>query len=322
LAKSRSWQDDPRRLAVIIPVLNAGPHLDAMIAALERQALSPESVLVIDSGSRDATVERFRAYGAEVTDLGGRSFNHGGTRRYGTELRLDADYYVMLTQDAIPADPHSIETLLQEFDDPEVGMAYGRQLPRASAGAIERHARLYNYPSSSEVRSYSDRARYGVRTTFCSDSFAAYRASALRAVGGFPKDCYFAEDQYVAGKMLIAGLKVAYCAEARVIHSHGYSLAEEFRRYFDIGVWHRRDAWLIEEFGRAEGEGLRFIKSELIYLLRNSPLDVPSALLRTLAKYLGYRFGLREAKFSSVQKQKLAMQSFYWAQQEALQKDT
>lgn len=316
---SEGWSGDPHEVAVIIPTLNAGRHLEDVIRALESQdSIPPESVLVIDSGSRDATVERFREYGAEVVGLGGRPYNHGGTRRYGTELRAEAKFYILLTHDAVPAASDTFTTILRAFDDPDVGMAYGRQLPRFGAKAIERHARLYNYPDRNEIRGYSDKARLGVKATFCSNSFAAYRADALRAVGGFPIDSYFAEDQFVAGKMLLAGKTIAYSARACVIHSHPYTVLDDFRRYFDCGVWHRRDRWLLDEFGEAEGEGVRFVKSEMRYLLRHDPLAMPFAALRTVAKYLGYKLGLKEEFFSLKQKKKLAMQSFYWEQQDSL----
>lgn len=317
---SAGWNGDPGDVAVIIPTLNAGPYLDEVIPALAAQVVPPSSVLVIDSGSRDATVESFREYGADVVGLGGRLFNHGGTRRYGTELRPDAKFYILLTHDAIPANPQTFATILRAFDDPEVGVAYGRQLPRPGARAIERHARLYNYPPQSEVRSYADRDRMGVKATFCSDSFAAYRAETLRAVGGFPEDSYFAEDQFVSAKMLLKGFRIAYCADACVVHSHAYSLVEDFRRYFDIGVWHKRDRWELDEFGEPEGEGLRFVRSEMRYLLRHAPLGIPQAGMRTLAKYVGYKLGLNEARFSPETKKKLAMASFYWNQQAALNK--
>lgn len=311
------WSGDPREVAVIIPTLNSGRYLEDIIAGLKLQAVPPESVLVIDSGSRDATVARFREYGAEVVGLGGRPYNHGGTRRYATELRPEARFYVLLTHDAIPESPETITTILRAFDNEQVGMAYGRQLPRAGANAIERHAREYNYPPFSDIRSLADRERLGVKTAFCSNSFAAYRANSLRAVGGFPEDSYFAEDQFVAAKILLSGMKVSYCADARVVHSHSYSLREDFRRYFDVGVWHLRDAWELDEFGRAEGEGVRFLVSEMRYLLRNAPLKIPEAMLRTFAKYAGYKIGLQEERFTPEVKMKLAMQSFYWSQQVA-----
>lgn len=308
------WSIDPARISVVVPTLNAGPHLPALLPALARQGLAPEQFLVIDSESDDGSCDDFRAFGATVVGIERRTFNHGGTRQLAVDMRPEADVVVMLTQDAIPQGRDTIARLVDAFADFQVGMAYGRQLPRTVARGIERHARLLNYPPRSETRGLDDRAHAGVKTVFCSDSFAAYRTAALAAVGGFPLDAFFAEDQLVAGRMLIDGWRIAYRGDAEVIHSHGYTVAEEFRRYFDVGVFHGRNRWLIDTFGAAEGEGLRFIRSELAYLARHDPAQLPSAIVRTFAKYGGYKIGSREAKLSNRWKQRLSMQPFYWRQ--------
>jgi rhamnosyltransferase len=307
-----AWVVDPACVSVVIPTLNAGPYLAALLPALAKQGLDPAQFLVIDSESTDDGPKAFRAFGAQVFGIERRTFNHGATRQRAVEMRPDAEIVVMLTQDAIPQAPDAIARLVAAFANPSIGIAYGRQLPRAVARGIERHARLMNYPPQSEIRGFNDRARVGVKTVFCSDSFAAYRTRALADVGGFDEDAFFAEDQLVAGRMLMEGWQIAYRGDAEVIHSHGYTILEEFRRYFDVGVFHGRNRWLIETFGRAEGEGVRFIRSELAYLARHDPRQLPSALIRTLAKYAGYNMGAREAKLSSHWKQRLSMQPFYW----------
>lgn len=308
------WVVDPARISVVIPVLNAGSHLDALLPALKAQGLDPAQFLIVDSQSDDGSPARFRQFGATVEEIDRRSFNHGGTRQRAVEMRPEADIVVMMTQDAIPQGSDTVSRLVSAFADPKVGMAYGRQLPRRAARGIERHARLTNYPPQSETRAIEDRERVGVKTIFCSDSFAAYRTTALASVGGFPEDAFFAEDQLVAGRMLIEGWRIAYRGDAEVVHSHGYTIAEEFRRYFDVGVFHGRNRWLIDTFGAAEGEGLRFIRSELAYLARHDPVQLPSAITRTFAKYAGYKIGAREAKLSNRWKQRLSMQPFYWRQ--------
>ena len=313
-AEGADWLVDPARLSIVIPVLNAGAHLPDLLPALARQGLPPERFLVVDSESTDGSADAFRQFGATVVGIERRTFNHGGTRQRAVEMRPDVDIVLMMTQDAIPQRDDSIARLVDAFADPLVGMAYGRQLPRPSARGIERHARLMNYPPLSETRGLEHRAHSGVKTVFCSDSFAAYRVAALAAVGGFPDDAFFAEDQLVAGKMLTEGWRIAYRGDAEVVHSHDYSVAEEFRRYFDVGVFHGRNGWLIETFGAAEGEGLRFVRSELAYLARHDPAQLPSAMLRTLAKYAGYKLGSRETKLPSQWKQRLSMQPFYWRQ--------
>jgi rhamnosyltransferase len=309
---------DPHHLQeakVIIPTLNAGPHFAALRAGLEMQGIYPRQVLVIDSSSDDNSPDLFRRYGAQVVVIARSDFNHGGTRRLATRLANDAPILLFLTQDAIPAAANSFTNLLQAFRDPSVGVAYGRQLPRPDARGIERHARLINYPACrDEVRTFNDRKRYGIKTVFASNSFAAYRKDALESVGGFPEDALFAEDQIVAGKMLMQGWKVMYCSNSVVVHSHDYTLKQELRRYFDVGVFHARNAWLTETFGRAEGEGVRFVASEMRFLWSHDGRAIPTALAHTVAKYIGYRLGRLEGYWPVWMKRRLSMAPGYWHQ--------
>jgi rhamnosyltransferase len=193
-----------------------------------------------------------------------------------------------------------------------VGAAFGRQLPRPEAGPIEAHARRFNYPPESRIKTADDIPRLGLKTAFISNSFAAYRRSALEAVGGFPSRCIVSEDTYVAARMLIAGWKIAYCAEAQVYHSHGYTYRQDFQRYFDIGVFHAREPWVRNSFGGAEGEGWRYLHSELSYLAGTRPWQIPSALVRTIIKYSGFRAGLFEKSFPLWLKRRMSMQKAFW----------
>ena len=299
-------------VAVIVPTLNAQKHFGNLLPALLEQGLPPEQVLVIDSSSEDNTGALARAFGARVHVIPRKEFNHGGTRRMAATLCPNAQILVFLTQDALPAGPDTLVRIAAAFDDPDVAMAYGRQLPRPEARPIERYARLRNYPASSQIRSLSDRTALGITTVFCSDSFAAYRAEDLAAAGSFPADCYFGEDQIVAGQLLLMGRKLAYVAEARVIHSHDYTITQDFKRNFDIGVFHTVNAWLLREFGSAERAGLGFVAAEVSYLLGTAPWVIPSALLRTIVKYFGYRLGRKEARLSTAWKIRLSMQPSYW----------
>lgn len=205
-----------------------------------------------------------------------------------------------MTQDAVLADKVSIRKLVSVFDDTNdsIGVAYGRQLPRPQATPIEAHARIFNYPQESEVRGKDSIASRGIKAAFTSDSFAAYQTRHLIAVGGFPATIG-SEDMLVAAKMLKANLLVAYVSEATVYHSHAYSLKQEFSRYFDIGVMHSSNPWLLAEFGKPEGEGLRFVKSEMQYLADHRYMCIPSAMARTFFKYAGYKLGLRHRTLSA-----------------------
>jgi rhamnosyltransferase len=131
-------------------------------------------------------------------------------------------------------------------------------------------------------------------------------------VGGLPHDVIFGEDTITAAKLLLAGWKIAYVAEAQVYHSHSYTWRQEFRRYFDIGVLHSREQWLLNKFGQVSGEGKRFVLSELRYLWPKHISMIPSALIRTALKFTGYRLGRSEQKLSPAWKRRLSMNRSYW----------
>lgn len=302
-----------KKIGIIIPTYNGGPSWQRCLKAFRCQILEPYYKLVIDSGSKDNTVDLAIQHGFCIESINKKEFDHGATRQYGFEkLKNDIEIIIFMTQDAILATPDSLEKIIEPFNDPSVGAVCGRQLPRKNANAIEAHARLFNYPNKSRVCCKEDANRLGIKTVFLSNSFAAYRKESLLSVGGFPKRHIFAEDMYVAAKMGLKGYKIAYSSKAKVFHSHSYSYFEELGRYFDNGVFCAREPWIQKEYGSAQGEGLKFIKSELKYLAKNNPHLIPSSFIRNGLKYTGYQLGKYEKYIPISLKRKMSMNSGFW----------
>jgi rhamnosyltransferase len=298
-------------VGVIVPTLNAANDWSVFSAALLNN-VTPDQVLIIDSSSTDGTAVLAKASGFRVETISRSDFNHGATRQRGVNLSPDADILVFLTQDAELASGDAIARLCKAFDDAEVGAAYGRQLPRREAGAIEAHARLFNYPADDQMKSANSQGAVGFKSLFFSNSFGAYRRAALQAVGGFPEDVIFGEDTVTVANLLQHGWKIAYVADAAVRHSHAYSMSQEFRRYFDIGVLHSREAATFAPFGEASGEGRKFVKSETAFVSRRAPYLLLSAWLRTALKLFGYRLGRRERSMPLALKRRLSMSTSFW----------
>ncbi|QJQ96047.1 MULTISPECIES: glycosyltransferase family 2 protein [Halomonadaceae] len=299
------------KVGLCVPTLNAGPQWrEWLLRTLP--AASMYRVLIIDSTSEDETAVLAEQAGCEVTTIARSDFDHGGTRGWAIGQLDDCEIIVFLTQDAIVADSATLDRLVEVFDDPLVGAAFGRQLPHDDATPIAAHARFFNYPSVSYQVSFSDVERLGIKAAFLSNSFAAYRREALIAAGGFPTGTILSEDMIAGARLLKAGWKLHYCADAQVYHSHNYSVIQECRRYFDIGVLHRRESWLLDMLGRAEGEGKRYVLSETKYLLKRSPMRLPEALIRNFAKYIGYRLGKKEASIPLSIKRHLSMHHHFW----------
>lgn len=240
-------------------------------------------------------------------------FNHGGTRNLGIE-KSKGDILVYLTQDATPLDADNLFNLVNPLqNNKNIAMVYGRQLPYPQTNIFGEFARLFNYGTKNIIKSLQSRRELGIKTVFASNSFAAYKKNILQQIGGFPTDVILGEDTYVAAKFLLSGYEIGYIADACVYHSHDYTIKQEFKRYFDIGVFHRREKWIIENFAKAEGEGLRYLTNEIKFIMDRKKFHlIPELMIRTIAKYVGYKLGTIEHKLPNNLKRKLSMHRNYW----------
>jgi rhamnosyltransferase len=301
------------KVNVYIPTLNGGSRVKELVAGITKQNQPIHRLVVIDSGSTDGTLDYFRGIPHELITLHKKDFDHGGTRHAAIGAYPDAEILIFLTQDAILENADALEKMVLAFQsNPKLGMCYGRQLPHLNAKVLESHSRLFNYPEKSQIRTFEDRERLGIRTISCSNSFAAYRTEAYLDAGGFPSGTILGEDVLIAGQMLLKGWEMAYVAEARVHHSHDYTLAEEFRRYFDIGVFHRDNPWIFEEFGKAGKEGFSYLRSELAYVSKHDKLLLPKTVASLFAKWIGYRLGLLHHHLPLSTKRALSMHAAHW----------
>lgn len=278
------------KISVIIPTYNAEKYLPVLFEKLKSQTVTFE-LIVIDSSSTDATPEVAKKYADTFITIPKETFDHGGTRTKAAQQAV-GDIIVFLTQDALLYSDTAIETLVNTLGDSETGAVFGRQLPNEETSLFGKHLRYFNYPEHSYSRKITDKKKYGIKTAFFSDSFSAYKKEVLQKVGWFKQNLIVGEDMHIAAKILLKGYAIAYCAEAKVYHAHSYTVREEFKRYFDTGVFHTKEFWLLEIFGKAEGEGKRYIKSELHYLMQHHAYDkLPAFFVRNLVKYLGYKLG-------------------------------
>ena len=72
----------------------------------------------------------------EVHRLTRQEFDHGGTRHSAVQFS-QGDIFVMLTQDAMPADEYLIERLTENLKG-KVAVSYGRQLPGEDSNEYEK----------------------------------------------------------------------------------------------------------------------------------------------------------------------------------------
>lgn len=325
---------------VIIPVYRPGEDLVALLNRLYAQTVEIHKIILVetlDKEEKTSMEEENSAEGAESMEsetsaeeaetslllhlqkkykkielysVKKEDFDHGMTRRMAVE-KSDADIFVMMTQDALPADRKLIEKLTAPLMG-DIAVSYARQLPRKNCRAIERFTRRFNYPEESLLKGKENLQVLGIKTYFCSDVCAAYRREIYEKLGGFAEKAIFNEDMLFAAKAVEAGYKIMYTAEARVLHSHNYSISQQFRRNFDLGVSQAEHPEVFKKVP-SEKEGGRMVKETTEYLFTTGKVFlIPYFYLQCMGKYAGYFLGKHYKMLPAKTIKKCTANEAYW----------
>lgn len=281
---------------VIIPVYKPDRGFLTMIEKLQAQTVPVNRIILMNTEQKyldrllyGTTLER-EHHNITVKHLSKREFDHGRTRNQGVKLS-DADVFLMMTQDAMPADEYLVERLLESLRGEKVAAAYARQLPGRGSSEAERFTRQFNYPAESCVKTKADLPTLGVKTFFCSNVCAAYRRDVFDELGGFVNRAIFNEDMLYAAKAVEAGYGIAYAADARVYHSHNYTYRQQFCRNFDLGVSQADHPEVFAAYP-SESEGIRLVKGTVEHLKKKGMHSkIPGVIIQSGFKYMGYRLG-------------------------------
>jgi len=306
-----------KKIDVIIPSYKPDKKYLQLMKMLQKQTYPIHRIIVLNT--EEKFYERLlfgtgfgeRNKNVEVYHHSKKEFDHGMTRNKGVK-RSDAELFVFMTQDAVPANEFMIEELVKAVSVENVAVAYARQLADEDCNPIEQYTRIFNYPEESRVKSAKDLEELGIKTFFCSNVCAIYRRDIFDNLGGFINRTIFNEDMIYAAKAIQAGYAVAYAAKAHVIHSHNYSAKEQFHRNFDIGVSHADYPEVFQAYP-AESEGIKMVKQTADYLKRTGKRNlIPVLVVRSGCKFLGYKLGVHYKRLPKKMIISLSMNKDYW----------
>ncbi len=297
---------------IVIPIYKPGTEFIKVLGRLNAQSYRINRIILINTDKEFFDDDKYLIYpNIEVHHITHDEFDHGKTRQMGMDMS-DADYVLMMTMDAVPADRNLVARLVMALDKEKVAVAYARQLPKQGCNYVERVTRNYNYPDRSRLSSAADIDKIGIKAIFCSDACAMYNRRIHNELGGFNERMILNEDMVYAHKALMAGYSIFYNAKARVYHSHNYTLKEQFSRNFDIGVSHAVNSEIFLNIS-SESEGLRMINSVVVSLVKKGRLfDVVYVYIQSAVKFLGYLLGKNYRLLPREYVRKISMNRNYW----------
>lgn len=225
-------------VSVVIPTLNAGAEFEFLLRKLRTQlGVRRIEIVIVDSGSTDATVSMARAAGAVVVEIPPVEFSHSGTRNLGADTAT-GDYVLFMVQDAYPIGDHWVYGLLDYLRD------------HASEGLVAVSCAEYCRDDSDMMYECNIATYYRFLGCKEVDRIAAFRDAdheSLRTMGQLsdvscliPRDRFmqyryrgkFAEDLDLGVRLIQDGHRIAMLASVKVIHSHNRTSFYYLKRSF------------------------------------------------------------------------------------------
>ena len=312
------WRKE-NKVDIIIPVYRPDRSLLELLSKLGEQTILPEKIIIMLT--KDRGDQRFfqenslkeKYANLQIHEVEKSEFDHGKTRHQGVQVST-SDFFLCMTQDAIPANQYMIEKLLESFKDPQIAVAYGRQLPRKDCHVLEEYTRKFNYSRESKKKSMENLKEMGIKTFFCSNVCAMYRREIYDSLGGFIKKTIFNEDMIYAGNVIKENYAIQYQAEAKVFHSHNYTGVEQFRRNFDLGVSQEEHPEIFS-MAKSEKEGKKLVSTMISSMIKDRKIYLlPKFFYHSGCKYLGYKLGKSYKRFPLFFVKKMSMNPGYWKQ--------
>ncbi len=217
------------KCSIVIRAYNEEACIGRLLEGIRRQTVKDVEVVLVDSGSTDATVAIAEAFGARVVRIPSQEFTFGRSLNLGVSA-ASREYIVIASAHVYPVYPDWLETLLLPFEDETVALVYGKQ--RAPAGAKFSEQQVYHqwYPDASTMRQSSP---------FCNNANAAVRRS-LWQQHPYDETLTGLEDVAWAKWAMEQGYAVAYMAEAEIIHVHNETPRGVYNRYRREGMAFKR----------------------------------------------------------------------------------
>lgn len=208
------------QVSIIIRCYNEEAHIGRLLSGIVQQSGVDIEIIVVDSGSTDATVSIASQYPTKILSINKEDFSFGYSLNIGCEA-ASGDFLVLSSAHVYPLYHDWIIRLIEPFADDRVACSYGRQSGNDVTKFSEKRVFEHWFPNRSDSNQTHP---------FCNNANAAVRQSIWQRFR-YDETLTGLEDIAWAKQVTSAGYRVAYTAEAEVVHVHEETSRQVFNRY-------------------------------------------------------------------------------------------
>lgn len=279
--------------SIVIRAYNEERHIGRLLEGIRQQTLKDAEIILVDSGSTDRTVSIAESFGARIVRIAAGEFTFGRSLNFGVR-EATRGLIVIASAHVYPVYPDWLESLLHPFEDKKVALTYGKQRGPLSAKFSEQQIFHQWYPEVSNLDQ---------PTAFCNNANAAIRKSLWEAQP-YDETLTGLEDLVWAKWAKEQGNRIAYVAEAAVVHVHEETPRGVFNRYRREAMAFKRiypeSHFSVYDFARLTTTN---IFSDLWHAAREGLLwrNIASIVWFRIMQFHGTRMGHRETSLVTPQ---------------------
>lgn len=247
---------------MVVRSFNEEEHIGRLLSGLMKQQRPPDQIVIVDSGSTDATLAIASHYPVDVEHIAPEEFSFGRSLNVGCRAAT-GDVIVIASAHVYPVYDSWLTELTAPLADSRIALAYGRQLGNERTKYSEKRVMARWFPPVSDPD--QDHA-------FSNNANAAVRRS-LWEQQPYDEELTGLEDLDWAKKVLEKGCRIAYVATAPVVHAHDESWRQLVNRYRREAIAHKR---IYQEQGMSAFDAMRLalanIASDYVHAARDGVL--------------------------------------------------
>lgn len=274
------------KVSIVMRSMNDLAYIERTLQGIQAQDFRDFELINVDSGSTDGTYEIVQRYNPDKSYQIKPSEYVPGRVLNQAVAKCEGEIIVFNNSDCIPCNREWLGNLVAPLlEDRMVLATFANQLPRPDAKPLV---------VKDNTRAFGDGSISATWEHFFSLASSAARRSELLAFP-FNEKIQYSEDVEWSWRLKQRGGKIVYVANAKVEHSHNYTLPQVWKRFYNEGL---ADAVI---FGAGRNRGFcrwsaamfKEICRDGIYLLRNRQVsEIPSGLIYRVTQRYAYRCGL------------------------------
>lgn len=206
--------------SIIIRAFNEEKALGRLLEGIESQKGVDYEIILVDSGSTDGTLAIAARYPVRLVQIDSSEFTFGRSLNRGI-AQARGDICVIISAHCYPVYPDWLKQLIKPFEDGQVAVAYGKQRGGGSNHYSEQQFFRTYFPDLSQPdqgQPYTHNANAAIRRSLWEEH-------------PYNEDLTGLEDLAWSSWARERGYRVAYVAEAEIVHVHHETISQVYNRY-------------------------------------------------------------------------------------------